>query len=577
MESYDLSNLGTGPLFPVTTSNDEKAVPYELPHYAFDTYPSHPPPAPLESLTGYLTRIAALNGMTRPIEVRSTLLSHDKDRYQQPPTDFPLISWSVMSTALAVTPQRLLATTLYFVGHKLGRAHSTKSLISFLRESLSTSLRYCPACLKERGIRLLLWRFIALGGCSEHGIHLLNHCGHCGRDIPLFTPPYSVRHCPFCRGDLASCRANELRDDEWSATRTIEHDLTRLLLPQTWEYADSFRPEFVGLVLQRLRNELGWSLQDVAKRLGLQEAGVMRMEWASPVSDKPFHVLYLYATKILCRSLYDVVREACQWTNAVDEAQAVIQHLRLQGEPVTRWKVCRLLGINPVRLKWYPQARATIKAAVDYPKFEQDESAIRRAFSYLSERDVPVTLSYLSFVSIVPIKRLVDYPRIAAERQEMAEQKATRLLKEDEELLGRLRAAVAEWRSRGQPLSEPLLQQVCQKSWLDLLPFRQVRRQIGQWIPHPDVQTDWGRTRHREAELVAQIHEAIRDMKADGSPLTHEGVRLRAQLPPAAVWRWPAVYDVFCEISGDAQQTWNGQLAQQDELLVAKVRHIIQC
>jgi hypothetical protein len=41
----------------------------------------------------------------------------------------------------------------------------------------------------------------------------------------------------------------------------MENDLTQLLLPQTWEYADSFRPAFVGLVLQRLRNELGWSLQ----------------------------------------------------------------------------------------------------------------------------------------------------------------------------------------------------------------------------------------------------------------------------------------------------------------------------
>jgi hypothetical protein len=315
----------------------------------------------------------------------------------------------------------------------------------------------------------------------------------------------------------------------------------------------------------------------VANRLGVQEFDVMHMEWASPMSNKPFHMLYLYATKILCRSLYDVVREAGQWTNIIDEAQAVIQHLRLQGEPVTRWKVCMLLGINPVRLKWYPQARAAIKAAVDYPKFEQDESAIRRAFAYLSEREVPVTLSHLSFVSSVPIKRLVDYPRIALERREMAELKATELLKEDKELLGRLQAAVAEWQSHGQPLSETLLQQVCHKSWLDLLPFRQVRRQIAQWIPLPDVQTDWGRMRHREAELVARIHKAVRDIKVDGSPLTHEAVRLRAQLPPAAVWRWPAVYDEFREISSDAQQTWNGQLAQQDELLVAKVRHVIQC
>ena len=523
MERHDLSNLGTVPFFLVTASNDVAANSYEIPRYVFDTYASHPPPEPLESLTGYLTRIAALNGMTTRIQVRSTLLSHDTGGYHPTPTDFPLSSWSALSTAVAATSERLLATSLYFIGHKFGRADSTKSLGSFLRESLSTSLRYCPACLKERGIRLLLWRFFALGGCSEHGIRLLDHCRHCGRSIPLFTPPYSVCHCPFCLGDLTGCCADTLPEDEWSTTRTIEHDLTQLLLPQTWEYADSFRPEFVGLVLQRLRNEWGWSQQEVAKRLGLRESDVMLMEWASPFNGKQFHTLYLYARKILGRSLYDVVREACQWTNVIEDAQAVIQQLRHQGEPVTTWKVCTILGITSQRLRWYPQVRAVIKAAVDYPNCEKDEQGIRRAFAEMSERNFPVTLKLLHKFSAVPFSRLVDYPNIAAERQEMAQQRVTELLKEDEELLGRLWAAVAEWQSHEQPLSEPLLQQVCQMSWLGLLSFRQVRRQIAQWIPHPDVQTDWGRTRHREAELVAQIYEAIRDMKADGTPLTQQG------------------------------------------------------
>jgi hypothetical protein len=224
----------------------------------------------------------------------------------------------------------------------------------------------------------------------------------------------------------------------------------------------------------------------------------------------------------------------------------------------------------------YPQVRTVIKAAVDDPNFEKDEQAIRRAFADLSKLNWPVTLELLYKFSKVPLLRLVDYPRVTAERQERAEQKAAELLRQDEELLGQLRAAVAEWRSRGQPLSEPLLQEVCQLSWLGLLPFRQVRQQIDQWIPHPDVQTDWGRARQREAELATRIHEAIRDMEAGGTPLIQEGIRLRAQLPPAAEWRWPAVHDVFDEISSETGQTWNRQLARQDEQLAATVRLVIQ-
>lgn len=194
----------------------------------------------------------------------------------------------------------------------------------------------------------------------------------------------------------------------------------------------------------------------------------------------------------------------------------------------------------------------------------------------MSEHKLPVNSEIPHKFSALDLSHLPDYSPVAAERQEKAQQRAAELLNEDEELLGRLRAAVAQWRSHGQPVSEPLLQQVCQTSWLGLLPFRQVRRQIAEWIPQPDIQTERGRIRHREAELVARIYEAIRDMKADGTPLSPEGVRLRAQLPPAAEWRWPAVHDVFSDISSETLQPWTRQLAQQDEQLAAKVRLVIQ-
>jgi hypothetical protein len=176
----------------------------------------------------------------------------------------------------------------------------------------------------------------------------------------------------------------------------------------------------------------------------------------------------------------------------------------------------------------------------------------------------------------VPYSSLEEYSHLAEERQAKAQQRATELLKEEEELLGRLRAAVAEWQSYGQPLSEPLLLQVYLTSWSGLLASRQVRQQIGRWLPYPDVQTEWGRTRHREAELVARIHGTIQDMKADRIPLTPDGVRLRAQLPPAAEWRWPAVHDMFSDIFSETPQPWTRHLAQQDEQLAAKVRLIIE-
>jgi hypothetical protein len=170
-----------------------------------------------------------------------------------------------MSTALAVSQDRLLATTLYFAGHKFGRVESDNSLTAFFSGSISCSLRYCPACLAEHGIRSLLWQFLMLEGCSVHHVRLLDHCSHCGMAIPLFTPPYSVRHCPSCQGDLAACPAEPLPVNKWAVTHEVAYDLTQLLTRQPWEYADTFRPQLLGPVLKRHRKKYGWSRQEVAQ------------------------------------------------------------------------------------------------------------------------------------------------------------------------------------------------------------------------------------------------------------------------------------------------------------------------
>lgn len=148
----DSQNEGTTHPSTGALSDDVDGTLPAVSHYIFETYASHPSPEPLESHTGYLTRIAALNGMTTLSEVRATLLSPVGTRSQVTPTDFSVASWSMMSTALAVSQDRLLATTLYHAGHKFGRVESDNSLSALFSDSISSSLRYCPACHAEHGI-----------------------------------------------------------------------------------------------------------------------------------------------------------------------------------------------------------------------------------------------------------------------------------------------------------------------------------------------------------------------------------------------------------------------------------------
>lgn len=202
-----------------------------------------------------------------------------------------------------------------------------------------------------------------LEGCSVHHVCLLDHCSHCGMPIPLFTPPYLVRHCPSCQGDLAACPAEPLPANEWAVTHEVAYDLTQLLTRQPCEYADSFRPQLLGTVLKRHRKKCGWSRQQVAERLELREKDVTAMEWAVTHAGKDFHRLYRFATMILGRPLHEVIQLAGQSTDVAVEVQAAIQQLRHQGESVSISKVCGVLGIAPKKLSRYPQVRAAIRSA----------------------------------------------------------------------------------------------------------------------------------------------------------------------------------------------------------------------
>jgi transcriptional regulator with XRE-family HTH domain len=548
----------------------------EPPHYVFATCPSHPRPEPHESLTGFLTRIGSENEMRSLAEMRSTLLSRTTSRHAYIPTDFPLPSWTVLRTGLALSEAQVLATTFYYLGHKFGRVRNTSSLTRFLRGSISGTVRYCPACLASKAIRPLQWRFLSLAGCCIHKARLLDQCGHCNTAIPLFTPPYSVQYCPTCGQDLAACPPVPLPHDEWEATRARENDLLQLLSHQPWEDEVTCRPHLVGLMLQRSRREQGLSRQDVADRMGLRERDVGLMERLNSNLGTPFSRLHAYATQILGLSLYEVVRQTCNWNDLAADARLAIQELRSKGESVSSAKICRLLEIDHTSLRSYPQLRAIIKAAIEKPDYERDEAALRQAFAYLYEHDIPVTRQRLSVISGIPYWRLDSIPRLVAVRAELARQKAAELRTEERELMERLVATIAECHTQGQPVSEQILQKACHMSWYDLLPYRHVRAKVEEWIPTPDMQSAWGQARYQEAQLVERLRNEIDVMKSQGVRVTKKELVSRVGFPPRLERRWPAVHDVFGEIAYEQQQDRTQQMAQRDEQLASQVRSIMQ-
>ena len=93
-----------------------------------------------------------------------------------------------------VPEQAIRSTTIpfYHLGKKLGRTHEAQAVCSFLNGEYCTPFGLLSSLSQGAGYYSLLWRFAVLQGCSEHVCHLLNKCGHCGREIQIFVSPLKI-------------------------------------------------------------------------------------------------------------------------------------------------------------------------------------------------------------------------------------------------------------------------------------------------------------------------------------------------------------------------------------------------
>ncbi len=246
--------------------------------------PLHPQPQPLESFTSYLIRLAEANGFQSIRELVALVGSprrRQESLYNSP--DYPAPSFYAGLAHITGCPEeRLLQTTFHSLIRRFGCSTYPHSLHQFLRESLASSLRYCAACLAECDppFYSLLWRFLVLPGCTEHGVRLLDQCSHCGSLPPLLTSPPQLARCPTCRGDLRTCQQTRLSDEILQPTRRHTRDLKMLLSPlqRPWEEA---QVKMVGKQCLALRQRQGLQITEVAFLTGQEISVIMDIEQGS--------------------------------------------------------------------------------------------------------------------------------------------------------------------------------------------------------------------------------------------------------------------------------------------------------
>lgn len=371
----------------------------------FDVLPLRTSPKRLESLTSYLIRLAELNNIRSPQKFAPILGVNASDIQRIP--DHLIRTLSEIAALASREPEQLLATTFTHLGWKFdgNMTQEARSLKMLLRKSLSSCLRYCPACLADEAYYPLIWRFLALQGCAVHGCRLLDHCGHCGNAIPLFPFPLKIGVCPLCKGSLCSCSAALLSEVEMQAARLHAADLEYLVSPLP-SNGDGEAVKRVGYRLAQLRREKCLSTQQVADLTGMPWYEVIRVEQGGihQCSSVQGYMSYVGYFGVSLRDIFEecaarevVVEETHAQRDSHQDAQSfwqlheslvlehvgeVIHSLHMRGERATAYTVARDMRMPAKAFRQY----ATVDAF--WQKVEADVREERDTERQLREREL---------------------------------------------------------------------------------------------------------------------------------------------------------------------------------------------
>lgn len=480
--------------------------------------PLHPQPQPLESLTSYLIRLAETNGLQSIRELVALAGSSRRkweSLYHSP--DYPAPSFYAGLAHITGCPEeRLRQTTFSFLIRRFERSMYPHSLHQFLRESLASSLRYCPACLAEGNppSYSLLWRFLVLPGCTKHGVKLLDQCGHCGSLLPLLTSPPQQALCPTCQGDLRTGQQIHLSNELLQLTHRRTQDLETLLSPMPRPLEEG-QAKMVGKHYRALRQQRGLLITDVAFLTGQEISVIMDIEQGSSLKKASFHdyIRYADALSSSLRELFDTHRHQellvpLSEEQTLKQVEAALQHLKRQGGSITARAIRNLVGISTSRLRCYPQVDS----------------------------------------------RLTDCLK------EQAHQRELRKNQREEELVKLVEQAIDSLRAQGSRVSQQRIADLLGMTRTALMVYPRVKAQLRQIAYHGPPH-----------DLPRLVQDAVDQAQARGTSLTHRSISEQIGISLATLRGNPQVRAILQRAQDESRQRRENELANRVEHAIAQL------
>ena len=450
-------------------------------HSIWNLLPLHPRPEALESITGYITRLAEANGLQSINELGALVGGMRLSSLKKNP-DYPTVVYPGLAHLTGHSEDVWLDMTFFHLIQYFGVSMNTYALHRFLAGSFATHLRYCPVCLAERTPTYysLLWRFLLLPGCSEHGVRFLDQCGHCGSLIPIFRPVPQLTRCPFCRGDLRTCKPARLGSDEGEPTEQRTRDLSMLLTPGHWPLWEE-QAKLIGRRFQVLRQQRDLWIPEVAQRLGRETSIIRDIDYVSRFRKASLKDYMQYAAllrysfcEIFDEQSLEALAEPMGEEGVLELVETAIRQCQARGKAVLSGRIGDLVGTTGSRLKQYPRVKKLLDRYEAQRKQEapsldplredglvkQIEETLRR----LEACSEPIVLQHVCDLVGISYSWIVKKsPRIRELFREYQKNRASRGLSprlDEEAKVQRVQAAINMLVSRGEPVTLKRLRQM---------------------------------------------------------------------------------------------------------------------
>jgi TniQ len=515
----------------------------DMAHCFFDVLPVHPQPEPVESFTGYLTRLGEANGMER---IGNLVITAFPNTMYQPSdaikvlSDYSTLSFGALSIAAACSEIALQATTLFHLGKKFGRLSLPETLGRFFQYSFASNRRYCPLCLSEhsRPYYSLIWQFLCIPGCVSHNCHFLEECGYCGYKLPLLPSPPSVTICPICRGDLRTLMPPPLSTEDSKKAVTSTSDIAFLIAPHDGEQSQE-RVKFIGLQIAHLRRIRGLSSSEAAIHIQTNERRIGAIESGDVQRGVIFSNYIAYADYLgtslsalyeasLSEQNYSQILEA-EWVVRVKTA---IQQLESLDKPVSYRAIAKIVGASHEHLGILPYVKAILDTyQIEHQhgksqRFQQKQEVIleqaQAAIGYLEALGKPITMPSIGDIIGISRPSLRKYLRGTTLLKKIVEEGyyddgTLKLHRREKELIELVQSTIQKLQSLDEPITKKTVADKIGMSQSGLYQYASIRELVKEY-------TKPSQRGHREVELVELVQNAIETLRLQGNAIGYQSV-----------------------------------------------------